>query len=91
MFSRHLYTCIHANMAADMLSILVCVLTLHFGWHQLTEGDIEGFVSMSLELIFAPLAIRCYEMKFSLTFSHPSVQPVSVVGVGGGGNQVSPI
>ena len=48
---------------------------------QLTEGDIEGFGSINIELVFNPTAIGRYTAEFSLTFSHPSVQPVSIFAV----------
>ncbi|KAL5490955.1 hypothetical protein EMCRGX_G016164 [Ephydatia muelleri] len=51
---------------------------------KLTEGDIEGFGSLNLELVFAPSTIGQYGTEFSLTFSHPSVQPVTITAHGEG-------
>ena len=44
---------------------------------QVSEGEVGAFGSCSVELVFAPEDASSHREEFLLTFSHPSLQPVS--------------
>ena len=44
---------------------------------QINFGEIGGFSSLSVELLFAPSEVGEYTQQFQIVFSHWSVNPVS--------------
>lgn len=54
-----------------MIPFCVCV------YIQFNFGEIGGFSSASVELLFVPNEVGEYSQHFQITFSHRSVNPVS--------------
>ena len=48
---------------------------------QVSEGEVEAYSSCSVELVFAPEVAASHSGEFLLTFSHPSLKPVSIYNV----------
>lgn len=59
------------NYVIVIYDIILCVLT------QFNFGEIAGFSVASVELLFSPNEVGEYSQHFQITFSHPSVAPVS--------------
>ena len=45
---------------------------------KVSEGEVEAYSSCSVELVFAPEVAASHRGEFLLTFSHPSLKPVSI-------------
>ena len=48
-----------------------------FIYTQFNFGEIAGFSTALVELLFSPNEVGEYSQHFQITFSHPSVNPVS--------------
>ena len=54
------------------------LFTLCRGYVQVSEGEVEAYSSCSVGLVFAPEVAARHSGEFLLTFSHPSLKPVSI-------------
>ena len=83
-------TLVHSESKSDEVPITVgevsqlCHILYdnNYIYTQFNFGEIAGFSTASVELLFSPNEVGEYSQHFQIAFSHPSVAPVSQTTIG---------